>query len=46
MRLFEEAIGHFGQIDILVNNAGIILYKPLAEVTEAEFDQIKRKALG
>jgi 3-oxoacyl-[acyl-carrier protein] reductase len=39
-RLFDEALGHFGKIDILVNNAGIILYKPLAEVTEAEFDRL------
>jgi 3-oxoacyl-[acyl-carrier protein] reductase len=39
-RLFDEAIGHFGKLDILVNNAGIILYKPLAEVTEAEFDRL------
>jgi 3-oxoacyl-[acyl-carrier protein] reductase len=38
--LFDEAIGHFGKPDILVNNAGIILYKPLAEVTEAEFDRL------
>ena len=39
-RLFDEAIGHFGRLDILVNNAGIILYKPLAEVTEEEFDRL------
>ena len=39
-RLFDEAIGHFGKLDILVNNAGIILYKPLAEVTEEEFDRL------
>ncbi len=39
-RLFDEAIEHFGKLDILVNNAGIILYKPLAEVTEEEFDRI------
>lgn len=39
-RLFDEAIGHFGKLDLLVNNAGIILYKPLAEVTEEEFDRL------
>src|SRR4051794_34309372 len=39
-RLFDEAIGQFGRLDILVNNAGIILYKPLAEVTEEEFDRL------
>lgn len=39
-RLFEQTIAHFGKVDILVNNAGIILYKPIIEVTEAEFDKI------
>lgn len=39
-RLFEQTITHFGKVDILVNNAGIILYKPIIEVTEAEFDKI------
>jgi 3-oxoacyl-[acyl-carrier protein] reductase len=38
-RLFEQTIGHFGRLDILVNNAGITLSNPLAEATEAEFDQ-------
>jgi 3-oxoacyl-[acyl-carrier protein] reductase len=40
VRLFDEAIGHLGKLDILVNNAGIILYKPLAEVAEEEFDRL------
>lgn len=40
VRLFDEAIGHFGKLDILVNNAGVILYKPLAEVTEEEFNRL------
>lgn len=39
-RLFEQSVEHFGQLDILVNNAGTILYKPIAQVTEEEFDQI------
>src|SRR3954447_24983804 len=39
-RLFDEAIGQFGRLDILVNNAGVILYKPLAEVSEEEFDRL------
>jgi 3-oxoacyl-[acyl-carrier protein] reductase len=39
-RLFEQTIAHFGKVDILVNNAAIILYKPIIEVTEAEFDKI------
>ena len=39
-RLFQEATSAFGGIDILVNNAGMVLKKPVAEVTEEEFDQI------
>ena len=38
--LFDRTQETYSQIDILVNNAGVILYKPLAEVTEAEFDNI------
>jgi 3-oxoacyl-[acyl-carrier protein] reductase len=39
-RLFEEAIRQFGRLDILVNNAGSMFNKPLADVTEDEFDRI------
>ena len=39
-RLFDETYRHFGRLDILVNNAGIMFNKPLAEVTEEEFDRI------
>ena len=38
--LFGEAAEHFGKLDILVNNAGISVFKPHAEVTEEEFDQV------
>ena len=38
--LFDAATASFGGVDILVNNAGMILKKPLADVTEAEFDRI------
>jgi len=40
VRLFDEAIAHFGKIDILVNNAGVIFTKAVAATTEAEFDRI------
>lgn len=36
--LFETAKQHFGGIDILVNNAVLPVLKPIAEVTEDEFD--------
>ena len=38
--LFDRTQETYSQVDILVNNAGVILYKPLAEVTEAEFDNL------
>lgn len=38
--LFQQAEQAFGAPDILVNNAGAILYKPVVEVSEAEFDQL------
>ncbi|WP_435021477.1 SDR family oxidoreductase [Tundrisphaera sp. TA3] len=39
-RLFDEAIAAFGRLDILVNNAGTLFNKPLADVTEEEYDRI------
>jgi len=39
-RLFQETDKAFGRLDILVNNAGIFWAKPIADVTEAEYDQI------
>ncbi|MFB8375378.1 SDR family oxidoreductase [Paenibacillus taichungensis] len=38
-RLFSETINQLGKVDILINNAGIMKTTPLADVTEAEFDQ-------
>lgn len=39
-RLFDESITRFGKIDILVNNAGIIIYKPIADITEEDYERI------
>jgi 3-oxoacyl-[acyl-carrier protein] reductase len=39
-KLFDAAFQRFGRLDILVNNAGIILYKPVADTTEEEFDRL------
>src|SRR5207247_10276224 len=36
-RLFAEANKVFGRLDILVNNAGRYRFRPLADVTEAEY---------
>lgn len=38
--LFEQTVNKLGQVDILVNCAGIVIYKPLVEITEEEFDKI------
>jgi NAD(P)-dependent dehydrogenase (short-subunit alcohol dehydrogenase family) len=37
-KLVDAAIERFGQWNILVNTAGLIVRKPLAETTEAEYD--------
>ena len=34
------AFEQFGGLDILVNNAGVMLYKPVVEVGEEEFDRL------
>ncbi len=39
-QLFETTISEYGHLDILVNNAGIANYKPIADFSEAEFDEI------
>jgi 3-oxoacyl-[acyl-carrier protein] reductase len=38
-RLFREVVGRMGRLDILVANAGYACFKPLAEITEEDFDR-------
>jgi NAD(P)-dependent dehydrogenase (short-subunit alcohol dehydrogenase family) len=38
-KLFDVAIKQLGSVDILINNAGWIIKKPVAEVSEAEWDR-------
>ncbi|MBW7453981.1 SDR family oxidoreductase [Paenibacillus sepulcri] len=38
-KLFEETLKVYGRIDILVNNAGIMITKPIASMTEEDFDK-------
>jgi 3-oxoacyl-[acyl-carrier protein] reductase len=38
--MFSKTLDHYGRLDILVNNAATTLNKPVAEVSEAEFDLI------
>jgi NAD(P)-dependent dehydrogenase (short-subunit alcohol dehydrogenase family) len=37
-RLFDETISKFGGIDIAINTVGMVLKKPFAETSEAEYD--------
>lgn len=36
---FDRAEQEFGGVDVLVNNAGIMIRKPIAEITDEEFDR-------
>lgn len=38
--IIQTAVDGFGRIDILVNNAGITVRKPLADMTEQDFDDV------
>ena len=38
--LFDHTLSRYGRLDILVNNAGVRLFKPMAAVTEAEYDAV------
>jgi NAD(P)-dependent dehydrogenase (short-subunit alcohol dehydrogenase family) len=38
--LVYSTLTHFGKIDILVNNAGVVVVKPIAEQTEADWDRV------
>lgn len=37
--LFDRAIAHFGQVDVAVNTAGVVIKKPIADVTEQDYDR-------
>jgi 3-oxoacyl-[acyl-carrier protein] reductase len=39
-RLFQQTLNQFGKLDILVNNAGMAIFKPVAEITETDFQQL------
>ena len=38
--LVKGALDHFGQIDAAFNNAGMTTYKPIGQLTAADFDQV------
>jgi len=37
--LFRKTLEAYGQVDILINNAGILITKPIASMTEEDFDK-------
>ena len=39
-KLFQDAKSDFGKIDIVVNTIGKVLKKPIAEITEEEYDSM------
>ena len=39
-RMFAETLAAFPKLDILVNNAGVQTWKPLIELSEAEWDRV------
>ncbi|MFD0695763.1 SDR family oxidoreductase [Paenibacillus sp. GCM10027628] len=39
-KLFKQTIETYRQVDIVVNNAGIIITKPIASITEEDFDRL------
>jgi NAD(P)-dependent dehydrogenase (short-subunit alcohol dehydrogenase family) len=41
-RLIESAIENFGRLDVLVNNAGILRDRTIANMSEAEWDDVIR----
>ncbi|GAM83244.1 hypothetical protein ANO11243_012300 [Dothideomycetidae sp. 11243] len=42
IRLFDEAVAHYGQLDIAVSNSGVVTFGHLKDVTEEEFDRVFR----
>ncbi|KAL2808480.1 hypothetical protein BJX63DRAFT_436075 [Aspergillus granulosus] len=40
VKLFDDAVAHFGRLDIAVSNSGVVSFGHLKEVTEEEFDRV------
>ncbi|MDQ7957895.1 MAG: SDR family oxidoreductase [Rhodocyclaceae bacterium] len=38
-RLFDQAKAEFGQVHVAINTAGVVIKKPIAEITEADYDK-------
>jgi len=40
VKLFNDAVAHFGRLDIVVSNSGVVSFGHLKDVTEEEFDRV------
>ena len=40
VKLFDDAVAHFGHVDIAVSNSGVVSFGHLKDVTEEEFDRV------
>ncbi|KAG9554384.1 ESC reductase, partial [Aureobasidium melanogenum] len=40
IKLFDQAVEHFGQLDIVCSNSGVVSFGHLKDVTEEEFDRV------
>lgn len=38
-QLFDLAKSHFGRVNVAINTAGVVIKKPIADVTEADYDK-------
>ncbi len=38
-KLFDQAKAKFGQVHVAINTAGVVIKKPIAEITEADYDK-------
>ena len=42
IKLFDQAVEHFGQLDIVCSNSGVVSFGHFKDVTEEEFDRVFR----
>jgi tetrahydroxynaphthalene reductase len=42
IKMFDEAVEHFGQLDIVCSNSGVVSFGHVKDVTEEEFDRVFR----
>ena len=42
IKLFDQAVEHFGQLDIVCSNSGVVSFGHLKDVTTEEFDRVFR----